>query len=40
MIYIILIWFISMTSLAWGLAFGLWWKDMAKKIIEKFNKED
>lgn len=40
MIYIILIWFISMVSLAWGIAFGLWWKDMAKNILDKFNKED
>jgi len=40
MIYIILIWFISMISIAGWLAFGLGWKDMARKIIEKFNKED
>jgi len=39
MIYIILIWFISMTSIAWWIAFGLWWKDMAKKIIDKFNED-
>ena len=37
---IILIGFISMISLAWWLAFGLWWKDMAKDILNKFNKED
>ena len=37
---IILIGFISMISLAWWLAFGLWWKDMAKDILNKFNKDD
>ena len=37
---IILIGFISMMSLAWGLAFGLWWKEIAKDILNKFNKED
>ena len=37
---IILIGFISMISLAWGIAFGLWGKDMAKDILDKFNKED
>jgi len=37
---IILIGFISMLALSWGLAFGLWWKDMAKDILDKFNKED
>ena len=37
---IILIGFISMISLAWWLAFGLWWKDMAKDILNKFNKEN
>ena len=34
----ILIWFISMISLAWGLAFWLWWKDVAKEILESFKK--
>lgn len=34
----ILIWFISMISLAWGLAFGLWGKDFAKEILESFKK--
>jgi hypothetical protein len=29
-----------MLSLAWGLAFWLWWKNMAKDILDKFNKED
>lgn len=33
---IILIWFISMLSLAWWLAFWLWWKDLAKEILESF----
>lgn len=40
MIYIILIGFMSMTALAGWIAFGLWWKDMAKDILDKFNKED
>ena len=34
----ILIWFISMLSIAWGLAFGLGWKDIAKEILESFRK--
>lgn len=34
----ILIWFISMISLAWWLAFWLWWKDIAQEIIESFRK--
>ncbi|MDQ7022549.1 MAG: hypothetical protein Q9M97_03325 [Candidatus Gracilibacteria bacterium] len=37
---IIIIGFISMISLAGGLAFGLGGKDMAKNILEKFNKDD
>ena len=37
---IILIGFISMIALAWGLAFWLWWRDMAKDILDKFNKEN
>ena len=37
---IILIGFISMVSLAWWIAFGLGWKEMAKDILDKFNKED
>jgi len=32
----ILIWFISMISLAWWLAFWLWWKEVAKDILESF----
>jgi len=40
MIYIILAGFISMVALAWWIAFGLWWKEMAKQILEKFNSED
>ncbi len=35
---IILIWFISMLSIAWWLAFWLWWKDVAKEILESFRK--
>ncbi len=34
----IFIWFISMLSLAWWLAFWLWWKDVAKEILESFRK--
>ncbi len=34
----ILIWFISMLALAWGLAFWLWWKDIAHEILESFRK--
>jgi hypothetical protein len=34
----ILIWFISMLALAWWLAFGFWWKDIAKDILEHFKK--
>lgn len=33
---IILIWFISMLSIAWGLAFWLWWRDLAKEMLESF----
>ncbi len=36
--YTILIWFVSMLSLAWGLAFWLWWKDIAADILESFKK--
>jgi hypothetical protein len=34
----ILIWFISMISIAWGLAFWLGWKDVAHEILESFRK--
>ena len=34
----IFVWFISMLTLAWGLAFGLWGKDIAKEILESFRK--
>jgi len=34
----ILIWFISMLSIAWGLAFWLGWKDIAHEILESFRK--
>lgn len=37
-INIILIWFISMLTIAWWLAFGLWWKDIAREILESFRK--
>ncbi len=35
----ILIWFISMLSIAWWLAFWLWWKDIAKEILESFKNK-
>ena len=34
----ILIWFISMLSIAWWLAFWLWWKDIAHEILESLKK--
>jgi len=34
----IFIGFISMITFAWGLAFWLWWKDVAKEILENFRK--
>lgn len=34
----VLIWFIAMISIAWGLAFGLWGKEVAKEILESFKK--
>lgn len=37
-IYTALVGFISMISLAWWLAFGIWGKDMAKEILEKLKK--
>ncbi len=37
-IHIILIGFISMLTIAWGLAFGLGWKNIAKEILESFRK--
>lgn len=36
--YTILIWFISMLSIAWWLAFWLWWREIAKEILESFRK--
>jgi len=36
--YTILIWFISMLSIAWWLAFWLGWKEIAKEILESFRK--
>lgn len=35
---IILIWFVWMLSLAWWLAFWLWWKDIAGDILESFKE--
>ncbi len=40
MIYIILVGFVSMLSIAWWIAFWLWWKKMAKDILDKFNSEE
>lgn len=34
----ILIWFISMLALAWWLAFGIGWKEVARDILEGFKK--
>jgi len=34
----ILIWFIWMLAIAWWLAFWLWWKDIAREILESFKK--
>lgn len=34
----IFIWFISMLTISWWLAFGLWWKDIAQEILESFRK--
>lgn len=34
----ILVWFISMLTIAWGLAFGLWGREVAKEILESFRK--
>ena len=34
----ILIWFVWMLMLAWWIAFGLWWKDVAHDILESFRK--
>ena len=34
----ILIWFVSMLSIAWWLAFWLWGRDIAKEILESFRK--
>lgn len=34
----ILIGFISMIALAWWIAFWLWWKEIAKEILETFKK--
>ncbi len=34
----VLIWFIAMLSIAWWLAFWLWWKEIAREILESFRK--
>ncbi len=34
----LLIWFIATMTIAFGLAFGLGWKDVAKEILESFRK--
>lgn len=34
----ILTWFIATLTIAWWIAFGLWWKDVAKEILEEFKK--
>jgi len=35
----VLIGFISMIALAWGIAFWLWWREIAKEILETFKKD-
>ena len=35
----ILTWFIAMITLAWWLAFWLWWKDIAREILESFRQK-
>lgn len=37
-IEIILVWFVSMMALAWWIAFGLGWKEVAQEILESFKK--
>ena len=32
----ILVWFISMLTISWWLAFWLWWKEIAREILESF----
>lgn len=39
-INIILIWFVSMLAIAWWIAFWLWWKDLAKEILESFKEKN
>ncbi len=34
----ILVWFVAMLTIAWWLAFWLWWKDIAHEILESFRK--
>ncbi len=34
----ILNWFIAMLAIAWGIAFWLWGKDVARDILESFRK--
>lgn len=34
----VLTWFIAMLTIAWWLAFWLWWKDIAREILESFKK--
>jgi len=35
----ILIWFVSMLAISWWLAFWLWWKNIAKEILESFKNK-
>jgi hypothetical protein len=37
-IEIILTGFVAMVTLAWWIAFGLWWKEVAQEILESFKK--
>jgi hypothetical protein len=34
----ILNWFVATLTIAWWIAFWLWWKDVAKEILEWFKK--
>ncbi len=33
------VWFVSLLAIAWGLAFWLWWKDIAKSLLENLKKK-
>lgn len=35
----ILIWFIAMLTIAWWIAFWLWWKDVAKEVLDSLKNK-